>query len=172
MVVTHPSLRRHDDVRVASYVIMTSVSAHNGLFGVVRCGMLLRQAAVKMSSERNVEAVGCDASIMKNVWEIRGREYNQKIQHEEERVSKSALPAINKDWASRLEARLGGYKRVERKSKARAEEDGAAPKVKRTAVTRVATPAPHQRTPCRDPSLLRPRERRARRKEQARHRYS
>ncbi|KAK7895661.1 hypothetical protein WMY93_020986 [Mugilogobius chulae] len=64
---------------------------------------------------------------MKNVWEIRGREYNQKIQQEEERVSKSALPAINKDWASRLEARLGGYKRVERKSKARAEEDETAP---------------------------------------------
>ncbi|XP_028273851.1 uncharacterized protein LOC114443750 [Parambassis ranga] len=70
-----------------------------------------------MSSEKNPEVVGCDASIMKNVWEIREREYALKIQLELERLEKSALPSINKDWAGRLAAKLGGYKRVERKAK-------------------------------------------------------
>lgn len=44
-----------------------------------------------MSSEKNPEVVGCDASIMRNVWEIREREYGQKIQQEQERKEKSAL---------------------------------------------------------------------------------
>jgi len=44
-----------------------------------------------MSSDRNPEVVACDASIMKNVWEIREREYGQKMQLEQERVEKSAL---------------------------------------------------------------------------------
>ncbi|XP_065821968.1 uncharacterized protein [Labrus bergylta] len=70
-----------------------------------------------MSNERNVEVVGCDASIMRNVWEIREREYDQKMQMEHERIEKSALITINKDWANRLGARLGNYKRPERKPK-------------------------------------------------------
>lgn len=45
-----------------------------------------------MSSEKSPEAVGCDASIMKNVWEIRTREYGQKMRLEQERLEKSALP--------------------------------------------------------------------------------
>lgn len=45
----------------------------------------------KMSSEKNPEAVGCEASIMKNVWEIRLRDYNQKLDLEQERLNKSAL---------------------------------------------------------------------------------
>ncbi|XP_034565914.1 uncharacterized protein LOC117831361 [Notolabrus celidotus] len=68
-----------------------------------------------MSNERNVEAVGCDASIMKNVWEIRERDYEQKMNQEEDRKSKSALTSINKEWSMRLAARQGNYKRPERK---------------------------------------------------------
>lgn len=45
-----------------------------------------------MSSEKNSGVVACDASIMKNVWEIRLREYHQKMQLEHERMKKSALP--------------------------------------------------------------------------------
>ncbi|XP_037609560.1 uncharacterized protein LOC119478712 [Sebastes umbrosus] len=70
-----------------------------------------------MSNDKNPEVVGCDASIMKNVWAIREREYGQKLQQEEDRMEKSALPSINKDWAGRLAARQGGFKRVERKVK-------------------------------------------------------
>ncbi|XP_040915056.1 uncharacterized protein LOC121195571 [Toxotes jaculatrix] len=70
-----------------------------------------------MSSEKSPEVVGCDASIMKNVWEIRVREYRQKLQLEQERIEKSALPSINQDWANRLVPKLGNYKRVERKTK-------------------------------------------------------
>lgn len=44
-----------------------------------------------MSSEKSSETVGCNASIMKNVWEIREREYSQKLEKEQERLEKSAL---------------------------------------------------------------------------------
>ncbi|CAG5867126.1 unnamed protein product [Menidia menidia] len=70
-----------------------------------------------MSSEKSAEVVGCDASIMRNVWEIRARDYDQRRQLELQRVEKSALPVINQDWANRLSARDGGYKRQERKPK-------------------------------------------------------
>ncbi|XP_034752283.1 uncharacterized protein LOC117959325 [Etheostoma cragini] len=70
-----------------------------------------------MSSEKNAEVVGCDASIMKNVWEIRQREYEHKMQQEHERREKSALPSINQDWSNRLAAKQGVLKRVEKKSK-------------------------------------------------------
>ncbi|KAK5852464.1 hypothetical protein PBY51_023930 [Eleginops maclovinus] len=70
-----------------------------------------------MSYEKNPEVVGCDASIMKNVWEIRERDYDQKLQMELLRVEKSALPTINQDWANRLAARMGTPKRVEKKPK-------------------------------------------------------
>ncbi|XP_069025155.1 uncharacterized protein [Embiotoca jacksoni] len=70
-----------------------------------------------MSGEKSPEVAGCDASIMTNLWAIREREYMQKIQQEDERMERSALPSINKDWASRLSAKLGSYKRVERKPK-------------------------------------------------------
>ncbi|XP_031138263.1 uncharacterized protein LOC116038183 [Sander lucioperca] len=70
-----------------------------------------------MSNERNPEVVSCEASIMKNVWEIRAREYDQKLQQEHERREKSALSSINQDWENRLAARQGHYKRVERKPK-------------------------------------------------------
>ncbi|XP_072228653.1 uncharacterized protein [Leuresthes tenuis] len=70
-----------------------------------------------MASEKSAEVVGCDASIMMNVWEIRLREHGQKIQLEQQRVEKSALPIINQDWANRLASKQGGYKRVERKPK-------------------------------------------------------
>lgn len=73
---------------------------------------------LKMASEKNPEVVGCDASIMKNVWEIREREYAVKLQMEQERIEKSALPTINQDWLNRLLAKQGqGYKRVEKKAK-------------------------------------------------------
>ncbi|XP_054876805.1 uncharacterized protein LOC129351988 [Poeciliopsis prolifica] len=68
-----------------------------------------------MSSEKNPEVVGCDASIMRNVWEIRMREFGQRMLLEQERLERSALPAINKDWADRMTAKMGKYKRVERK---------------------------------------------------------
>ncbi|KAM7393324.1 hypothetical protein PAMA_008128 [Pampus argenteus] len=70
-----------------------------------------------MSGDRNPEVVGCDASIMRNVWEIRAREYGQKIQLEQERIEKSALPSINQDWANRLSAKLGTHNRLRRKTK-------------------------------------------------------
>ncbi|XP_029301333.1 uncharacterized protein LOC115017203 isoform X2 [Cottoperca gobio] len=70
-----------------------------------------------MSNEKHPDVVGCEASIMKNVWEIREREHEQKIQLEESRIENSALPTINEDWANRLAARLGNYKRVVRKTK-------------------------------------------------------
>ncbi|XP_047185596.1 uncharacterized protein LOC124849745 [Scophthalmus maximus] len=70
-----------------------------------------------MSSEKNPEVVACDASIMKDVWEIRLREQEQKKQMEEERIQKSALPSINQDWANRVTARTGNFRRVERKTK-------------------------------------------------------
>lgn len=44
-----------------------------------------------MSDEKNSEAVDCNACIMKNVWEIREREYSQKLMKEQERLEKSAL---------------------------------------------------------------------------------
>lgn len=44
-----------------------------------------------MSAEKNSETVGCNASIMKNVWEIREREYSLKLNKEQERIEKSAL---------------------------------------------------------------------------------
>lgn len=47
--------------------------------------------SLKMSGEKNSETVGCNASIMKNVWEIREREYSQKLNKEQERIEKSAL---------------------------------------------------------------------------------
>lgn len=47
----------------------------------------------KMSSEKNPEAVGCEASIMKNIWEIRARDYSRKMQLEQDRLEKSALPS-------------------------------------------------------------------------------
>ncbi|XP_070706549.1 uncharacterized protein [Pempheris klunzingeri] len=70
-----------------------------------------------MSGERNTEVVGCDASIMRNVWEIRERDYEQKMQQEQERIEKSALPTINQDWANRMAARTGGYTKVQKKAK-------------------------------------------------------
>ncbi|KAG7239043.1 hypothetical protein INR49_030243, partial [Caranx melampygus] len=79
--------------------------------------IISRSSREAMSSEKNPEVVGCDASIMKNVWEIRQREYHQKMQLEHERLEKSALPTINKDWANRSTAKLGNYRRVERKTK-------------------------------------------------------
>ncbi|CAN9504735.1 unnamed protein product [Ophioblennius macclurei] len=74
-----------------------------------------------MSNERNHEVVSCDASIMKNVWEIRVREYDQKLHQEKDRMEKSALASINMDWAGRLAARNGGYKRADPKPRQRIE---------------------------------------------------
>lgn len=68
-----------------------------------------------MSNDKHSEVAGCDATIMKNVWQIREREYGQKLQLEQNRTESSALTSINQDWANRLAARQGGYKRVERK---------------------------------------------------------
>lgn len=103
-----------------------------------------------MSAEKNPEVVGCDASIMRGVWEVREREYNLKSQLEKERQEKSALPSINEDWAARLARRQGQYyKRVEKKAKPEefADGDSAAPKPRRVPVARVPAPAPTQRAP-------------------------
>ncbi|MEQ2250761.1 hypothetical protein ILYODFUR_004193 [Ilyodon furcidens] len=70
-----------------------------------------------MSSEKSLEVVACDASIMKNVWEIRMREYGLRMRLEQERLEKSALPIINKDWADRMTVKTGKNKKVERKAK-------------------------------------------------------
>ncbi|KAJ0012367.1 hypothetical protein NQD34_016701 [Periophthalmus magnuspinnatus] len=87
---------------------------------------------------------------MKNVWEIREREASQKMQLEEERLKKSALQSINEDWAGRLAARQGGYKRVERKQKKTAEsagEDSSATKTRRPPIPRVAALPTQRATP-------------------------
>ncbi|XP_062340433.1 uncharacterized protein LOC134038839 [Osmerus eperlanus] len=63
------------------------------------------------------EVTGCDASIMKNVWEIRLREQTQKIQLEQERLEKSALETINKDWQKRMTSNQKYPKRLESKPK-------------------------------------------------------
>lgn len=70
-----------------------------------------------MSSEKSSETVGCNASIMKNVWEIREREYSQKLDKEQERLEKSALETINAEWKGRWSAKLGTGRRLEKKSK-------------------------------------------------------
>ncbi|XP_033951283.1 uncharacterized protein [Pseudochaenichthys georgianus] len=75
------------------------------------------EGSLKMSNEKNPEVAGCDASIMMNVWEIREREYDQKLQIEQVRKEKSALSTINQDWANRLAAKMGTHKRVEKKPK-------------------------------------------------------
>lgn len=48
-------------------------------------------AGVSTIMDKNAEVLVCGASIMKDVWEIRLREYRQKRQLEEERIRKSAL---------------------------------------------------------------------------------
>lgn len=60
---------------------------------------------------------GCDASIMKDVWEIRAREYDQKKQIEQERKEKSALETINKDWQKRMTSKDKYPKRLSKKPK-------------------------------------------------------
>ncbi|CAL1567180.1 unnamed protein product [Knipowitschia caucasica] len=99
-----------------------------------------------MSSEKNPEVVGCDASIMKDVWEIRERDLLQKQQQETERLSKSALSSINQDWTNRVAARQGGYKRAERKAKVSEAPGDDSSKTKRFSV-RVSAPAPSRPGP-------------------------
>jgi len=57
--------------------------------------------------DNQVEVLGCDASIVKNVWEIRLKETEAKQKQEELRQQKSALGSINEDWSQRLAARMG-----------------------------------------------------------------
>jgi len=54
-----------------------------------------------------VEVMGCDAKIVKNVWESRLKETEAKMKQEEFRKQKSAMKSINEDWAHRLEVRMG-----------------------------------------------------------------
>ncbi|XP_007250310.3 uncharacterized protein LOC103034687 [Astyanax mexicanus] len=67
-------------------------------------------------TDKNPEVMVCDASIMKNVWEIRLREYGQRIKLEQDRIEKSALLRINEDWAKRMSGHVKP-RRVERKAK-------------------------------------------------------
>ncbi|RXN04914.1 hypothetical protein ROHU_033657 [Labeo rohita] len=67
--------------------------------------------------DKNAEVLVCGASIMKDVWEIRLREYRQKRQLEEERIQKSALERINQDWQARMSSKIKTPKRLERKAK-------------------------------------------------------
>ncbi|KAM9539971.1 uncharacterized protein ACWYII_038175 [Salvelinus alpinus] len=59
---------------------------------------------------------GCDANLMKNVWEIRARDYNSKITSEQERLEQSALATINEDWYTRMTLKAPP-KRVRRRDK-------------------------------------------------------
>lgn len=44
-----------------------------------------------VEKEKNLEVIVSGASLMKNVWEIRVREYSLKLNMEMERLGKSAL---------------------------------------------------------------------------------
>jgi len=57
--------------------------------------------------DNKVEAMGCDANIVKNLWENRLKEKEDKMKVEEKRVQKSALQSINADWQERLDVRMG-----------------------------------------------------------------
>lgn len=44
-----------------------------------------------MFQDKNPEVSVCDASLIRNVWEIRAKTYGKKVKKEHERVQKSAL---------------------------------------------------------------------------------
>ncbi|XP_043087640.1 uncharacterized protein LOC122333870 [Puntigrus tetrazona] len=82
--------------------------------------------------DKNAEVLACGASIMKDVWEIRLREYRQKRQLEEERIRKSALERINQDWKGRMSSKIKTPKRLEKKAKLPEESTLDAHKAKKT----------------------------------------
>ncbi|XP_067289894.1 uncharacterized protein [Pseudorasbora parva] len=82
--------------------------------------------------DKNAEVIVCGASIMKDVWEIRLREYRQKRQLEKERIGKSALERINQDWQTRMSSKIKTPKRLERKAKLPEESTLDALKAKKT----------------------------------------
>lgn len=82
--------------------------------------------------DKNAEVLACGASIMKDVWEIRLREYRQKRQMEEERIRRSALERINQDWHARMTSKIKTLKRLERKAKLPEEPTLDAQKAKKT----------------------------------------
>ncbi|KAI4891249.1 hypothetical protein NFI96_014921, partial [Prochilodus magdalenae] len=86
-------------------------------------------------TDRNPEVLVCDASIMRNVWEIRLREYGQKRKSEQDRQEKSALQRINEDWSKRMSGKVKP-KRVERKVKPPEETASQTYKAKQTALGR------------------------------------
>ncbi|KAL1267096.1 hypothetical protein QQF64_002771 [Cirrhinus molitorella] len=82
--------------------------------------------------DKNAEVLVCGASIMKDVWEIRMREYRQKWQLEEDRIRKSALERINQDWQARMSSKIKPPKRLERKAKLPEESSLDVHKAKKT----------------------------------------
>ncbi|XP_028834632.1 uncharacterized protein LOC114789626 [Denticeps clupeoides] len=60
----------------------------------------------------------CDAGLMRNVWEIRAREYGQKLQKEDDRLQNSALQKINNEWQDRIGSKYKTIRKSERRSKA------------------------------------------------------
>ncbi|XP_052423649.1 uncharacterized protein LOC127966584 [Carassius gibelio] len=82
--------------------------------------------------DKKAEVLVCGASIMKDVWEIRLREYRQKRQMEEERIRKSALERINQDWKGRMSFKIKSPKRLERKAKLPEQSTLDAHKAKKT----------------------------------------
>ncbi|XP_035246127.1 uncharacterized protein LOC118212405 [Anguilla anguilla] len=69
-----------------------------------------------MFQEKSPEAV-CNASLIRNVWEIRTKTYTQKLNTEDERVKKSALQQINQEWQNRMESKRKAPPRLERKAR-------------------------------------------------------
>ncbi|XP_017566223.1 uncharacterized protein LOC108435132 [Pygocentrus nattereri] len=86
-------------------------------------------------TEKNPEVLACNASIMKNVWEIRLREYGQKMNSEKDRLERSALERINEDWAKRMSGKVKP-RRVERKDKPLEELPSQTYKAKQVALGR------------------------------------
>jgi len=64
------------------------------------------------SRDNKVDTLGCAASLVKNVWESRLKETENKMKQEEMRVAMSALQSINAEWQERLEVRSGRSSRA------------------------------------------------------------
>ncbi|XP_061118124.1 uncharacterized protein LOC133141574 [Conger conger] len=70
-----------------------------------------------MSQNKSPEESICNASLIRNVWEIRTKSHTIKLKTEEERVSKSALKQINEEWQMRMTTERKAPPRLQQKSR-------------------------------------------------------
>ncbi|TRY81616.1 hypothetical protein DNTS_016385 [Danionella cerebrum] len=86
--------------------------------------------------EKSTEVMVFGTSIMKDVWEIRSREFQQRRLMEADRVRKSALQRINQEWLARMTNKIQMPKRLQRKAKLPEEPAVDAHKPKKTHLAR------------------------------------